>query len=142
MDTLKSPFWFRALIIIILLLWNLMGILNFFFQLNITKADVLLLPESQKIFHTETTCISIISFAMGVFGGFIGCFALLTKRKTALKFFWISFIGILLHMNHNLTLSKGGEMESQILLMSSILIALTLASIFLTKKAIAKNWVV
>ena len=58
-----------------------------------------------------------------------------------MSLFWISFIGIVLQMNHNLGLADSGEMQSTVLGMSSLLIVLTLLSIYLTKKAISKGWI-
>jgi hypothetical protein len=78
---------------------------------------------------------------MGVFGGTLGCVALLAKKKIAMKLFWISFIEIVLQKNHNLGLANDSEMQSTIIGMSSLLIVLTLLSIYLTKKAISNTWV-
>lgn len=136
----KIPTWFKATVIV-LLIWNLMGVLNFVVQLNMTEADILALPENQQIFYAEFTILSKIAFAMGVFGGTLGCIALLAKKKVAMKLFWISFIGIIIQMNHNLGLANGGEMQNYILGMSGLLIVLTLLSIYLTKKAINKAWI-
>ena len=44
-------------------------------------------------------------------------------------------------MNHNLGLANGGEMQNYIFGMSGLLIAITLFSIYLTKKAINKTWI-
>ena len=42
-------------------------------QLNMTKEAILVLPENQQIFHREFTWLSKLAFAMGVFGGTLGC---------------------------------------------------------------------
>jgi len=131
----KIPTWFKVTVIV-LLIWNLMGVLNFVMQWTMTEVDILALPENQQIFYTEFSLLSKIAFAMGVFGGSLGCIALLAKKKIAMKLFWISFIGIVLQMNHNLGLANGGEMQSTIIGMSSLLIVLTLLSIYLPKTRI------
>jgi len=136
----KIPSWFKVTVIV-LLIWNLVGVLNFAIQWTMTEVDILALPENQQIFYSEFTLLSKIAFAMGVFGGSLGCVALLAKKKIVMKLFWISFIGIILQMNHNLGLANGGEMQSTIIGMSSLLIALTLLSIYLTKKVISNNWI-
>ena len=136
----KISTWFKATVIV-LLIWNLMGVLNFVMQLNMTEEAILVLPENQQIFHREFTWLSKLAFAMGVFGGTLGCIALLAKKKVAIKLFWISFIGIIIQMNHNLGLANGGEMQNYIFGMSGLLIAITLFSIYLTKKAINKTWI-
>jgi len=140
MTTQQTPTWFKVTVIV-LLIWNLMGVLNFVMQWTMTEADILALPENQQIFYAEFTILSKIAFAMGVFGGFLGCVALLAKKKIAMSLFWISFIGIVLQMNHNLGLADGGEMQNYVLGISSLLIVLTLLSIYLTKKAISNNWI-
>ena len=136
----KIPTWFKATVIV-LLIWNLMCVLNFVMQWTMTEADILALPENQQIFYVVFTLLSKIAFGMGVFGGLLGCFALLAKKRIAMKLFWISFIGIVLQMNHNLGLANGGEMQSTIIGMSSLLIVLTVFSIYLTKKADSNNWI-
>tara|TARA_B100000780_G_C20969891_1_gene387242 strand:+ start:502 stop:741 length:240 start_codon:yes stop_codon:yes gene_type:complete len=77
---------------------------------------------------------------MGVFGGTFGCIALLAKKSITSKLFWISFIGIILQANHNLGLANGGEMQTTINGMSSLLIILTLVLLYLTKKGLKNNW--
>ena len=44
-------------------------------------------------------------------------------------------------MNHNLGLANGGEIQNYIFGMSSLLLAITILSIYLTKKAINKTWI-
>ena len=136
----KISTWFKATVIV-LLIWNLMGVLNFVMQLYMTEEAILALPENQQIFYSEFTWLSKLAFAMGVFGGTLGCIALLAKKKVALKLFWISFIGIIIQMNHNLGLANGGEIQSYIFGMSSLLLAITILSIYLTKKAFNKTWI-
>ena len=77
---------------------------------------------------------------MGVFGGTFGCIALLAKKSITSKLFWISFIGIILQANHNLGLANGGEKQTTINGMSSLLIILTLVLLYLTKKGLKNNW--
>ena len=140
MNTLqKTPNWFKGTIIV-LLIWNIIGVLNFAMQWTMTEADIILLPENQQIFYTEFTLLSKVAFGMGVIGGCLGCIALLLKKSIASKLFWISFIGIILQTNHNLELANGGEMQSTIIGMTSLLIALTIFPIYLTKKGVKNNW--
>jgi len=80
----KTPNWFTATIIV-LLIWNLMGVLNFGMQWTMTEADILLLPENQQIFYTKFSLLSKTAFALGVFGGTLGCIALLLKKSIASK---------------------------------------------------------
>ena len=82
MNTLqKAPTWFKVTIAV-LLLWNLMGVLNFVMQWTMTEEDILLLPENQQLFYLEVTLLSKIYFAMGVFGGTFGCIAFWQKRAS------------------------------------------------------------
>ena len=135
----KTPTWFTATIVV-LLIWNLLGVLNFVMQYTMTDTDILLLPENQQIFHTKISLLSKVAFGMGVFGGTFGCILLLAKKSIASKFFWISFVGIILQANYNLELANGGEMQSVIISMSSLLIVLTLLLLYLTKKGLKNNW--
>ena len=110
----KIPIWFKA-IVIVLLIWNLMGVLNFVMQLYMTE-EAIALPENQQIFYSEFTWLSKLAFAMGVFGGTLGCIALLAKKESChKKLSGFLFIGIIIQMNHNLGLANGGEIQSYIL---------------------------
>jgi len=139
MTTQQTPTWFKVTVIV-LLIWNLMGVLNFVMQWTMTETAILAVPEDHQIFYSKITWLSQLAFAMGVFGASAGCIALLAKKKIALKLFWISFIGIIIQTNHNLA-TDTGEMRSTIIGMSSLLISLTLLSLYLTKKAISKEWI-
>lgn len=135
----KAPKWF-LITSILLLLWNLMGVLNFIAQLNMTDAMIAALPAAQQKFYTEFSLLSKAAFAAGVFGGTLGCIALLFKRRIAILFFWISFVGIIIQTNHNLGIDTG-EMQSTIIGMAIALILITFFSIYIAKKAIKNNWI-
>lgn len=135
----KAPKWF-LITVILLLIWNLFGIMNFIMQLNMTEEMIASLPLEQQKFYTEFTLLSKSAFAAGVFGGALGCIALLFKRSIAKTLFWISFIGIIIQTNHNLSIDTG-EIQSTIIGMAMVLIILTFFSLYITKKAINRNWI-
>jgi len=133
------PKWF-FISIILLLVWNLMGIFNFFSQINMTEELIAQLPVEQQKFYTEFTLIPIIAFASGVFGGALGCLGLLLKKRESLYFFWISLAGIVVQTSHNLSIDTG-EMRTYIISMAIVLIAITFVSIILAKKGVKNNWI-
>ena len=66
MSKITLPKWFYALVSIALL-WNLMGIANFFLQINLTPEDISALPEAEQVLMNNTPLWSTIAFALGVF---------------------------------------------------------------------------
>jgi hypothetical protein len=138
-STTKVPKWF-FITIVLLLVWNLMGIINFFSQINMTEENIALLPVEQQKFYTEFTLIPSIAFALGVFGGALGCLGLLLKKPLSIYFFWISLVGILVQTSHNLSIDTG-EMRTYIISMALLLVVVTFISIFLAKKGIKNNWI-
>lgn len=78
------------------LLWNLLGSLNFIMQM---KADSLAsMPEPFHTIVANRPGWATVAFALGVFGGAIGCILLMLKRKEAIYLFMASLAGIIIHL--------------------------------------------
>ncbi len=80
MSKISSPSWFKV-VVILAILWNLMGIINFYFQITITPEQISKLPEAEESLINSTPFWTYIAFAMGVFGGIIGSIGLLRQKR-------------------------------------------------------------
>jgi hypothetical protein len=93
---MKSTHWGFWLIGGLGLVWNLLGSLNFMMQM---KADSLLsMPEPFRTLVANRPDWATAAFALGVFGGAIGCVLLLLKQKAAIYVLFASLVGIAVHL--------------------------------------------
>jgi len=91
----KTSFW---VISIIALLWNIMGVVAYIGMTQLTPelAAEAYGQEFADIFAAKPAW-STGAFAIAVFAGFLGCIALLLRRKWATTLFILSLIGIIVH---------------------------------------------
>lgn len=76
------------------LVWNLMGCLNFVAQTN--PETVATMPEVYQVIIAGRPAWATAGFAIGVFGGAVGCILLLLRKSVAGPVFILSLLGILL----------------------------------------------
>lgn len=86
--------WSFWLIMIIALLFNIMGVLNFLAQLS--PQVVASMPASHQAIIDGRPAWATIGFAFAVFGGTLGCLLLLVKKASAFYFFIASLAGVIL----------------------------------------------
>jgi hypothetical protein len=89
------PKWFWVLGVLALF-WNLLGVMAYIDQLIITKEELKGYDEYDRYFYEVKPFWAKIAYTIAVFGGTLGSIALLIKSKTAILFFILSFLGIIL----------------------------------------------
>lgn len=129
--------WSFWLISIFMLIWNVMGCINYFMQMD---------PEMVSSYReTEQAIIQVrplwvtAGFAIAVFGGALGCILLLLKKSVSFYLFVASFLGVLIAIAHSLTLNIGfstGEIFGIVLM--PVLVAAFL--IWYSKYVKGKGW--
>lgn len=108
MSKTSPPAWFKV-IVILAILWNLMGIINFYFQITITPDQISKLPEVEESLINSTSFWTYIAFAMGVFGGAIGSIGLLMQKAWSRWLLLLSLIGVFVQMNYWLFFTNAVE---------------------------------
>ena len=137
----KIPKWFWFLTVIFLL-WNIMGVLSFYWHTFITDEALSKLPENERALYGDYPLWTTIVFAIAVFGGLIGSLGLLLRRKWAKTFFILSFIAIIPQMIHNVFFTKSVDVYGLIQAITMPIFVVIIGglliwfSIFSTKK----NW--
>ena len=137
----KAPIWFWALAIIFLL-WNIMGVLSFFFHTMISEDFIEHLPENEQALYGEYSIWTNVLFAVATFGGFIGSVGLLFKKKWAKTFFILSFLGIVPQMIHNVFFTSAIDVYgfSQAVTMPLLVVFIGMFLIWYSGYSIKKNW--
>ncbi|MEP1447556.1 MAG: hypothetical protein ABJK37_15735 [Paraglaciecola sp.] len=137
----KAPKWF-VILAIALVIWNLMGVMAFIMQISMTAEQIAALPPEQQTLYQNIPTWVNIAFACAVFGGTLGCIALVFKKAIALPFLLISLVGTIVQMFHGFVLTKSYEQlapEETVLPVMIIVIALYL--VWLTVHAKFKGWI-
>jgi hypothetical protein len=90
--------WSFWLISVVALLFNGMGVINYFAQMN---ADSLAsFPEHYRPIIEGRPAWATGAFAIAVFGGSLGCLLLLLRKSAAFYVFIASLLGVMVTMVH------------------------------------------
>lgn len=121
----------------IALIWNVMGVINFFVQLN--PEMLASYRESERAIIVGRPAWATIGFAIAVFGGSLGSLLLLLKNPTAFYLFVASLLGVIITMAHTLSVGinfGAGEIFG-IILMPMVVAAFL---IWYSKQAENRGW--
>ena len=100
-ETVGGVRWSFWAIGAVALIWNVMGVINFFVQMN---ADALAaMPESHRAIVEGRPAWATGGFAIAVFGGALGCLLLLLRKSAAYYLFIASLLGVIVTMAHTLS---------------------------------------
>jgi hypothetical protein len=142
MSTLKNPPKSVWIVAIIGLLWNLMGVYQFYignYDLESLRASVS--PEEYSIMESLPMWYSAL-FAIAVFSGVIGCALLLTKKKIAILFFMVSLLTVLIAELYWLISTNIMEVSGAIATaMPLTVLAISIFLYFYSKGAAGKKWI-
>ena len=85
--------WHLWLIGIIGILWSAMGVVSFMLTEMRVEAVMSRFPPQQRAYFESFPWWSVAFWAIGVFGGVIGCLLLLLKHRRAFHVLLVSLIG-------------------------------------------------
>ena len=122
----------------IALIWNVMGVINFFVQMN---SDVLTAyRESERAIVEGRPAWATGGFAIAVFGGALGCLLLLIRKSAAYYLFIASLLGVIVTMTHAL----GAGIDFGLGEILGIILMPLVVAVFLiwySKQAESKGWI-
>jgi hypothetical protein len=130
--------WSFWAISVIALIWNVMGVLNFFVQMNPDMLDAY--RESERGIIEGRPAWATGAFAVAVFGGALGCLLLLLRKLAAVYVLIASLLGVIVTMIHTLGVGIDFGLGE---ILGIILMPLTVAAflIWYAKQAENKGWI-
>jgi hypothetical protein len=140
-ETVGGVHWSFWAIGAVTLIWNVMGVINFFMQMN---ADALAsFPASHRAIVESRPAWATGAFAIAVFGGALGCLLLLLRKPAAYYLFIASLLGVIVQLIHTLGIASAtigfSPFEiSMIILMPPVVAAFL---IWYSKWAKSKGWI-
>jgi Co/Zn/Cd efflux system component len=139
---MNTPTWFKV-VAVLALLWNLLGCFAFFSDLRLSPEDLAKLPEAQQALYDARPGWAVAATAIAVFGGALGSIGLLLRKKWALPVFVLSLLGILVQDVSLFVLADGATLAGPIaVVMQAVVLAVGIGLIQLSRKGIARGWLV
>jgi len=134
------PTWFWV-VSGLALLWNLAGLGAFFAQTQMTQEDLLNLPVEQQVLFEDVPWWATAAFAAAVFGGTLGCLALLARSKFALVLFVVSILGVVIQNVHSLLMSDAvAAYGNQAIIMPACVFTIGVGLIVMSVFSMSKGW--
>ena len=136
----KAPGWF-AFVVIVLLVWNLMGVVAYITQVTMRPEVLAALPEAQRGLIETTPVWAIAAFAIAVSGGALGCLLLLLRRSLAGLFLKLSLAAVLVQMFHSFLISESFDVFGPGGMVMPVMVAIVAVYlVVLAAKAKANHW--
>ena len=130
--------WSFWLIIVLMLIWNIMGCINFFVQMN--PEMISSYKETEQAIIQDRPAWATVGFAVAVFGGTLGCVFLMFKKSTAFYLFIASLLGVVVSMIHALSIGVSFSFSEIIgIIFMPLLVAVFL--VWYSKYTEKKGWI-
>jgi hypothetical protein len=94
---------------LLLLVWNLIGVMAFIQQHIMTDEQISQLPPAEQALYLNFPLWVSIAFACAVFAGTFGCMALALKKTYAAPLLWISLLGVIVQLYHSFFIANAIE---------------------------------
>ena len=139
--TVGGVHWSFWVIGAVALIWNVMGAINLFVQMNAGAPAAM--PEAQRAIIEGRPAWATGAFAIAVFGGALGCLLLLLRKSAAYYLFIASLLGMIVHMIPYLGMAGStidfGPFEISMYILMPLVVAAFL--IWYSKLAERKSWI-
>ena len=120
------------------LVWNVMGSINFFVQMNLDMLSAY--RDSEQAIIRDRPLWATGAFGLAVFAGVLGCLLLLLRRPAAFYVFIASLLGVIVTMSHTLGAGIGfGLGEILGIVVGPLAVAAFL--IWYSKQAEGRGWI-
>ncbi len=140
-DSSSPPrsFW---IISVLALVWNLIGILTYLMSVTMSEEALAALPEAERALYSDIPAWVTAAYAIAVFGGTLGCVALLLRKAWAVPVLVGSLIAILVQMFHALALSdlivvRGAGAA----VLPLLIVAIAVYLVWFARSARARGWI-
>ena len=140
-DQSNLPSWFKAFAIVSLI-WNLMGVMAFISQVTMTPETLAAMPQAEQNLYANIPFWATIAFACAVFGGTLGCIALLMKKSMAVLLFSVSLIGLCVQLFHSFFIIHSLDVYGPGGLIMPIMVVIwAVALLLVAKKSQTHQWI-
>ena len=139
--TVGGAHWSFWAIGAVALIWNVMGVMNFFMQMN--AGMLAAMPESQRAIVEGRPAWATGAFAIAVFGGALGCLLLLLRKSATYYLFIASLLGVIVQGIPYVGMAGStiayGPVEISLYILMPVVVAAFL--IWYSKQTESKGWI-
>ncbi len=140
-SAVKVPVWFWILVVVCLI-WNALGVMAYFAQVSTTPEMLAAMPAAERQLFESNPAWATAAFALAVFGGALGCLALLFRQGWALWLLVLSLLGVLVQMAHAFFISKSYEVYGPgAVVMPVMVIVVAVVLVWLARMARCRHWI-
>ena len=138
--TVDGVHWSFWAIGVVAFIWNVMGVINFFVQMNAHALAAM--PEAQRAMIEGRPAWATGAFALAAFSGALGCLLLLFRKSAAYYLLIASLLGVIVQLIHTLGIASSTINFSPFEILMIILMPLVVAAflIWYSKWAESKGW--
>lgn len=134
----QKPYNHLKTILIILLVWNIIGILFFLQDVFI---DPKILTENQLEFRSRFPFWIKIIYAIAVFGGTIGTFGLIKRKSWSHSIVIVSMLAVIIQMYHSIFIANSLEfLGNSAAILPTIIIVLSIVLAWIAETYKRNNW--
>jgi hypothetical protein len=134
----QKPYNYLKTILIILLVWNIIGILFFLQDVFI---DPKVLTENQLEFRSRFPFWIKIIYAIAVFGGTIGTFGLIKRKSWSHSIVIVSMLAVIIQMYHSIFIANSLEfLGNSAAILPTIIIVLSIVLAWIAETYKRNNW--
>lgn len=136
----KPPksFW---VISVLALLWNFMGVFQFYLATFSLDAMVESLPDAQADLYRGIPTWYTVIFAIAVFSGLLGCITMLLRKKITVALFGISLLAVLVAQGYWILGTEAIDIiGTSSVIMPLVVIAISIFLYFYNKGAVKNGW--
>ncbi|MDB4643886.1 hypothetical protein OAF48_05505 [Flavobacteriaceae bacterium] len=134
----QKPYNYLKTILIILLVWNIIGILFF---LQDVFLDPKILTENQLEFRSRFPFWIKIIYALAVFGGTIGTFGLIKRKSWSHSIVIVSMLAVIVQMYHSIFIANSLEfLGNSAAILPTIIIVLSIVLAWIAETYKRNNW--
>lgn len=137
----KPPIWFW-IVSVVALIWNLVGVTAYLSDAFMSVEDLGKMTQEYRLLYESRPAWATGAYAIAVWGGTLGCIALLMRKKWAKIVLWISLIGILAQNVYQFFLSNTFEVVgSEAMFLPIMVIVIGVLLVWFAKSSERKGYI-
>lgn len=140
-EQIKLPIWFW-IIAAIAVLWNAMGVMAFFAEVNQSAETLAAMSEAHRNLYETRPSWVVVVFAIAVFGGVIGSILLLLRNKLATLLFTASLLGVIAQQFYSFVIARVQDVSAgNIMIFPAIVFIIAVLLLWFSRSCAQKGWI-
>jgi hypothetical protein len=140
MKNSNYPLWL-SIVSIVFIVWNFLGVFNFFGQLTISEQELLQLPIDHQNLINNRPLWALIGFGVAVVAGAFWSLALFVKKKIAIFFVQLSFLAVMVDYVYSSFIFEAQKPIANFeLILATLIISSAILLVLLSRYATKKGW--